>query len=164
MVHTIADISRSVNLIVQHEVPLSSLGPLRNIDRSGNGRMDMIITSGDYTPTMADVTITHPSHSQSSSSGNHMQAPLFFAQAAERKKTAKYGNSARDMNHRFIAMAIETYGSVGGSLASYLKELATRHFQQNFADSTIEHTARATLIRFWRVKISTCLQKANARL
>ena len=164
MIHIIADIARSTNLIVQHEVPLSSLGPLRNLDRSGDGRMDMIITSGDFTPTMADVTITHPSLSQSMSPGDHLCAPLHYAQTAERKKMAKYGSSAREMHHRFIPIAIESYGSVGSSFASFLKEMATRYLQQNDADRNTEFSARAVLIRFWRVKISVCLQKANARL
>ena len=164
IVHMIADIARSVNLIVQHEVPLSSLDPMRHLVRTGNERMDLIITSGDYNPTLADITITHPSLSQSTSAGNQITTPLHFAKNAERKKIAKYSASAREINHKFIPMAIETYGSMGTPITTFLKESATRYFQQISPDRETTHTARSTLIRYWRVKISTCLQRANAKL
>ena len=64
LVHLMASIFRSVQLPVQHEVPLQNLGPLRELDTTGTGRMDLIITYSDLPPTLADVTVTHPSSSQ----------------------------------------------------------------------------------------------------
>ena len=72
-----ASIFRSVKLPVQHEVPLQNLGPLRELDTTGTGRMDLIITYSDLPPTLADVTVTHPSPSRLPlSSSSQMYSPL----------------------------------------------------------------------------------------
>lgn len=60
IMHLIAYMTRSVQLIVQHEVPLSNMGPLRSLDGDGNGRMDLVLTYSDSQTLLADVTITHP--------------------------------------------------------------------------------------------------------
>ena len=61
IVHVVSDIIRSTGLIVQQEVPLQNIGPLRSVDTRGDGRVDIVITSSDFQTTLADVTITHPS-------------------------------------------------------------------------------------------------------
>lgn len=157
MVHTIASIMRSVQLTVQHEVPLQNLGPLSSLGQEGSGRMDLVVTSSDSQSLLADVTITHPCPANQSIT-QPMLAPLFFAKAAEDRKIRKYGQAASSMQQAFIPMAFETYGASGPHFQAMLKRLAMRIriFNQDFQQST--------LIRFWRTRLSTCLQKCNARL
>ena len=52
-----ASIFRSVQLPVQHKVPLQNIGPLHELDTTGTGRMDLIITYSDLPPTLADVLL-----------------------------------------------------------------------------------------------------------
>ena len=79
MVHLVASIVRSVQLTVQHEIPLSNLGPLRSLDRDGNGRMDLVVINSDSQTLLADLTITHPAPSNTTSINQSMQLPLYFA-------------------------------------------------------------------------------------
>jgi hypothetical protein len=162
MVHLTADIIRSTGFIVQQEVPLQNIGPLRSLDTSGEGRMDLVVTSSDSQITLADVTITHPSPSNQQISDN-MTSPLFFARAAEDRKIRKYGRAARENGHRFIPLAIETYGALGKEMDKKLKSLATK-YTRSISNQYTDITARSTLMRYWRARISCCLQRANAKL
>lgn len=164
MVHVFAGIIRSVQLVVQHEVPLSNLGPLSLLDRFGNGRMDLVVTSGDSQTILADVTITHPAPANSVTITESMQCPLYFAKYQENRKIRKYGETVRRMRNVFIPLALETYGATGPAVTRALQRLATRYFQSNTCGNDPESTARSTLMRYWRTKISCCLQRANARL
>ena len=102
-----ASIFRSVQLPVQHEVPLQNLGPLRELDTTGTGRMDLIITYSDLPPTLADVTVTHPSPSRlPMSSASQMYTFLYFAKKAEAQKYSRYLATARAMNHLFHPYAL----------------------------------------------------------
>ena len=158
LVHCMASILRSANLIVQHEVPLSTLGPLRDLDSSGDGRMDLTITSCDSTPLLADVTIIHPIISQINLNSSSVTSPLHFAKHRERAKIRKYGDRVAQLRQQFLPFVLETFGAMGPMLDTYLKKLAHRASR----DSML--TQRAQLIRCWRTKISACLQRANARL
>ena len=164
MVHLIASIIRSVQLTVQHEVALSNLGPLRSLDRDGNGRMDLVVTYSDSQTLLADVTITHPNPSTSTSLTEPMQIPLYFAKLQENRKIRRYGETIRLMRHEFAPLAFETYGATGPIFTKYLKRLASRHFQFISLNYETDISARSTLVRYWRTRISCCLQKANARL
>ena len=158
IVHCVASILRSTNLIVQHEVPLATLGPLRDLASTGNERMDLTITSGDLTPTLADVTVTHPLISLPVSNNSQMITPLYFAKRREEAKIRKYGDRAAQIRQLFLPMVLETYGASGPKFSTFLKTLAHRATLQ----SSPSH--KAQLIRFWRMKISACLQRANSRL
>ena len=158
LVHITASLLRSVNFEVQHEVPLSSFGLFRDLDTSGNGRMDLTITSGDLAPILADVTITHPIISQSSSVLSAMCSPLYFAKHREATKIRKYGARAAQINNQFVPLVLETNGAMGPAFSSSLKIWAKR------AAQFIHPSKSAQIIRFWRIKISTCLQRANAKL
>ena len=158
LVHTMASILRSVNFIVQHEVPLSSLGPLRDLDDTGDGRMDLVVASGDSTPILADVTVIHPIPSRPIPAGSQMTTPLYFAKYRENAKTTRYGDRATQIHHAFIPMVFETFGAFGPQLNQFLKSIAGRALHGS------AQTYRTQLIRFWRVRLSACLQRANARL
>jgi hypothetical protein len=164
MVHLTASIIRSVQLIVQHEVPLSNLGPLRALDRDGNGRMDLVITGSDSQTLLADVTITHPAPASSVSITQPMLLPLYFAKYQENRKIRKYGDIVRRMHNAFSPFAFETFGASGPFFTKYLKQLASRHFYILLGNNDADITARSVLVRYWRTKISCCLQRANARL
>jgi hypothetical protein len=68
------------------------------------------------------------------------------------------------MNLNFTPMALETFGALGPRLNSSLKWLAERiaRFSDWHQGTEISYTS--TLIRYWRTRISTCLQKCNAKL
>ena len=153
-----ASVLKSVNYVVQHEVPLSSLGPLRDLDISGDGRMDLVVTSGDSSPILADGTVIHPIPSSSIPDESKMLTPLYFAKYRENAKTNRYGNRAAQIHHSFIPMVFETFGAFGPQLNTFLKGVAGRAIHGS------AQTYRSQLIRFWRMKLSACLQKANARL
>ena len=71
--------------------------------------MDLIITYSDLPPTLADVTVTHPSPSRLPlSSSSQMYSPLYFAKKAEARKYTRYLATARAMNHLFHPYALET--------------------------------------------------------
>jgi hypothetical protein len=151
-----------VQLIVQHEVPFNDLGPLSTLHGSGSGRMDLVVSSSDLQTLLADVTITHPAPSGTISES--MISPLYFAKYQESRKIRRYGEIVRAMGHAFAPLAIETYGATGPFLNKYLKQLARRYQQIIHRNSEEDPLGNSTLIRYWRTKISCCLQKANARL
>ena len=148
--------------MVQHEVPLVNIGPLRNLDLNGEGRMDILATSSDFEPILADVTITHPSPSNQPITPA-MITPLHFARAAEERKIRRYERAASAMSHKFIPLAIETFGALGKRIDKMLKDLANRYFR-SIQNQDPEFNAKSVLMRYWRSKISCCLQKANAKL
>ena len=118
------------------------------------------MTSSDFQTTLADVTITHPSPSHQTITQN-MMTPLYFARAAEERKIRKYAQAARDNHHIFIPLALETFGAMGREMEKSLKKLASRYLRTL---PSAEISNRSVLMRFWRSKISCCLQKANAKL
>ena len=156
IVHLLASIMRSVQLTVQHEVPLANLGPLQALDREGNGRMDLVVTPCDSQPFLADVTITHPAPSQPSTTNQTMYQPLYFAKHHENRKRRKYEEAVRSINSRFVPLALETFGAMGPCFDKCLKSLAARQ--------ALTDAEKSILMRFWRMKISCCLQKANSFL
>ena len=142
MVHLIASIIRSVQLTAQHEVALSNLGPLRSLDRDGNGRMDLVVTHSDSQTLLADVTITHPHPSNTASITEPMQLPLHFAKLQESRKIRRYGESVRQMHHEFAPFALETFGATGQMFTRYLKRLASRHLQLVSINNETDISAR----------------------
>ena len=154
---------KSTNLAVQKEVPLINLGPLASCSNNANGRMDLSVTSCDFPSFLADVTVTHPAPSDILHLNESTFAPQHFAKYAEERKNRKYRTASEQIGLRFIPIAIETYGTMGPKGSKMLKELALRHQQQS-RNHNLSQESRANLIRIWRVKISACLQRANARL
>ena len=126
--------------------------------------MDLVVTYSDSQTLLADVTITHPNPSTSTSMTEPMQIPLYFAKLQENRKIRRYGETIRLMRHEFAPLAFETYGATGPIFTKYLKRLASRHFQFISLNYETDISARSTLVRYWRTRISCCLQKANARL
>jgi hypothetical protein len=120
--------------------------------------MDLTVTSGNSTPILADVTVTHPITSQTASITPAMMQPLYFAKHREEGKIRKYGQRANQMQHHFIPLVLETFGAFGPKFSAFLKSLAHR------ASQGLAVHNRAQIIRYWRMKISACLQRANARL
>ena len=157
---------KSTEYTVQHDISLLNLGPLklRSLNREGSGVMDLVVTSSDSQTLLADVTITHPIPTNPTSITEPMLLPLHFARLQENRKFRRYGEVSRQMHHKFLPFAFETFGASGPAFDKFLKQLATRH-QQNVAWHTDNDlTTRSLLIRYWRTKISCCLQRANARL
>jgi hypothetical protein len=152
-----ATIMRSANLIVQQEVPLMNLGPFIDLASTGHGRMDLTVTSGNSTPILADVTVTHPITSQTAAITPTIMQPLYFAKHREEGKIRKYGQRANQMQHHFIPLVLETFGAFGPKFLAFLKSLAHK------ASQGLAVHNRAQIIRYWRMKISACLQRANAR-
>ena len=74
--------------------------------------MDLIITNSDLPPTLADVTVTHPSprHLPLPSS-SQMYTPLYFAKKAEARKYTRH--LARAMHYLLHSHALESFGSCG---------------------------------------------------
>ena len=159
-----ASIFRSVQQPVQHEVPLQNLGPLCELDTTGTERMDLIITYSCLPPTLADVTVAHPSPSHlPMSSASQMYTPLYFAKKAEAQKYSRYLATARAMNHLFHPYALETFGSCGPMLDNTLKALADRFRNMTTLVSNSEVSEKPQLVRFWRVKISQlCKEKIQS--
>jgi hypothetical protein len=155
---------RSIHLTVQHEVPLINLGPIMSLDASGNGRMDLVITSSDSQSLLADVTVTHPAPADLSSTDQRLLQPLYFARHAEGRKIRRYGEAANRMHHHFSPFAFETYGASGPTFTAYLKSIAARYQHSVSWGSNTDSTDRSAIIRFWRTKISCCLQRSNAKL
>ena len=56
LVHLMASIFRSVQLPLQHKLPLQNLGPLCKLDTTGTGRME-IVTYSDFPPTFAQADV-----------------------------------------------------------------------------------------------------------
>ena len=99
--------------MVQYDVPLSSLDPFQDLNVSGNGRMDLVMTSDDSTPILADVTVIHPIPSHQISGDSRLTSPLYFAKYRENAKINRYGNRATQIHHSFIPMVFETFGALG---------------------------------------------------
>ena len=158
MVQCMATILKSTNHVVQQEIPLATLGPFMDLASTGSGRMDLTITSGNSTPILADVTITHPIISDRSLITVSMTQPLYFAKHREEAKIRKYSGRAIQINQHFIPLVLETYGAYGPKFSQYIKSLAS------YAVQNRSFNQRAQLIRYWRMKISACLQRANSRL
>ena len=93
-----------------------------------------------------------------------MLQPLYFAKQAEQRKQRKYQAASRAINKIFKPMAFETFGAVGPLLNETLKRLAPRIARFNDWHQSSEITYISSLIRFWRTRISTCLQRCNAKL
>ena len=74
-----------------HEVPVANLGPLSALQRN-TCRMDLIITYSNLQPTLADVTVAHPSPSNQASITAAMSCLLFFAAKIEGKKQISYSS------------------------------------------------------------------------
>ena len=64
----------------------------------------------------------------------------------------------------FIPFAFETFGASGTSFDFFLKTLANRYQRLISWNSSTDIADKSSLLRFWRARISTCLQKQNARL
>jgi hypothetical protein len=80
-----------------------------------------------FTPTLADITVTHPAPSCFPlSSSSQMYTPLYFAKKAEARKNSRYLATARAMSHLFHPYAVETFGSCDAVLDNMLKALADR--------------------------------------
>ena len=70
-----------------------------------------------FTPTLADITVTHPAPSCFPlSSSSQMYTPLYFAKKAEARKNSRYLATPRAMSHLFHPYAVETFGSCGAVL------------------------------------------------
>ena len=116
--------------------------------------MDLIFThSGLITPTLADITVTHPAPSCFPlSSSSQMYTPLYFAKKAEARKNSRYLATARAMSHLFHPYAVETFGSSGAVLDNMLKALADRFGNMTTIVSNSEVSEKSQRVRFWRVK------------
>ena len=80
-----------------------------------------------FTPTLADITVTHPAPSWFPlSSSSQTYTPLYFAKKAEARKNWRYLATARAMSHLFHPYAVETFGSCGTVLDNMLKAIADR--------------------------------------
>ena len=125
-----------------------NIGPLRNLNPNGEGRMDILATSSDSQPILADVTITHPSPSNQPITPTVLN-PLYFAKSAEDRKNRKYERAASAISHKFIPLAIETYGALGHRTDKTLKVLASGYLRHDHNQDP-DFSAKSVLMRFWR--------------
>ena len=92
----------------------------------------------DNTVTLADITVRHPtavSHLSTSAS-----APLATLKAAEREKTRKYCQMAKENNAKFIPFAVETYGAIGDGARELIRLIANAAYNSSavYSAKTIE--------------------------
>ena len=87
-----------------------------------HGRMDLVITSGDFQPTLADVTITIEINDSMPTAGH-------FANHSE--EINKYQEASEVIVAVFVPLVVETYGSFGKAWQSFLKITATEFFNRS---------------------------------
>ena len=127
--------------------------------------MDLVITDGDFSTILADVTITHPNPSLNQQISRPMLQQGYFATHRENTKRTKYGPTARVLGAKFIPLVLETLGTFGQSFTKFLKSLSMEFFRRaTNTDADMERHFSNRLLTLWTNKISCTLQRANARL
>ena len=151
-------------ILVQQELPLHLLSPPS--PNPPQGRMDLVVTSGDFqTNILADVTITHPFPSSTSPITNTMLNPLHFTKIKEAAKRNKYQHAARASGATVVPLVLETFGSSGPAFQRFLNICADGFLQKIFlSHPSRQETHKSLIMRSWRSRISCALQKANIRL
>ena len=165
IVHVMATTAKASGFLVQTELPLAVLTP-RSPTPPLPGRMDLVVTSGDFnTNILADVTISHPYPSSSTRISTPMTHPLHFTLIKENQKKHKYSHTARLLGASVFPLAIETFGALGPMFQKFLQLCADAYLHRIFlSHPSREEIHRSVIMRSWRSRISCALQKANARL
>ena len=158
-------IIHSAQIPVSREVLLSILAPPSATFSPPPGRMDLVLTSGDFNTILADVTITHPNPSQNQRITEAMTLQGHFSVHMERTKINKYLDSATSIGARFIPLVMETYGNFGTSFKSFLRAISREYFNRawNYDPDTANELC-AKLTNLWTARLSSVLLRANARL
>ena len=135
-------------------LPIQNIDLLREITPQALAEWIWIYTQR-FTPTLADITVTHPAPSCFPlSSSSQMYTPLYFAKKAEARKNSRNLATARAIltSHLFHHYAVETFGSCGAVLDNMLKALADRFGNMKTIVSNSEVSEKSQQVRFWRVK------------
>ena len=118
-----AAIIRSAHLPVKSELVLSNLIPPAAGYQPPAGRMDRVVTDSDLNTMLADVTITHPNPSHNQQISSSMLQPGHFATSRETSKRNKYGQVAVVFGAKCIPLVLETYGTMGSALSTFIRKL-----------------------------------------
>ena len=126
----VSAIVRSTQLPVSREILLSILTPPTATYSPPPGRMDLIITSGDFQTLLADVTITHPHPSSNQRISQNMMTNGYSAAHREHSKITKYSPAAQTLGAQFVPLVLESYGKFGSQFTSFLKHMSREFFNR----------------------------------
>jgi len=156
-------IKKSSSPSLSLEKSLYELGVTNAID--AHKRIDFIEYKGNGQAVMADVSITHPTCSQSSEKNKHSSLPGHAAENRQKAKHTKYDESAKQLNMKFVPLIAETYGRLGSEALSYAKEkineLATVF---SVGGPKIDNRLQQKISLMWWTNLSVILQKGNAHI
>ena len=147
---------------VKKEQLLRGLG-IQIQQRHCKQRIDLTATLQDGTPSLFDVTGTHPCHGDKPID----LINLFNRRGgqaigvAERKKVDRYGAVAKSGGFHFFPLAFETFGRWSKATEDLLHRLAKDVRDAHFRD---DETFTGTVVdRWWRL-LSVALQRYNYRI
>ena len=134
----------------------SRLGEFRTPAHNDNKAADGCIRGLRSKPLNIDVTVWNPTgvNALRRGSGALQHQTIFHA---EKIKTDKYEERAREIDHYFMPWAMEIYGAASKQVESFIDKVVEKAAEVN----AIPH---AILLSYWRKRISTTLQFYNARL
>jgi hypothetical protein len=160
LIHKYASIFRESELVVQTEKPLAALGQMT--PQLSGKRADLLITSRDKTPYLADVSVVHSTPLNSDMLLRYAKKPGVAAALREKEKTNKYKEASKQVGHNFVPLIIETYGRLGEESRLFLKDLAKGCIRRQLLHNDF-HLA-SELLNSWWIRISCSLQKGLANL
>ncbi len=134
----------------------SRLGELRTPTHNDNKAADGCIRGLGPKPLDIDVTVWNPTGVTALRRGSGATQHQTISDA-EKMKTDKYEERCRQIDHKFMPMAIEIYGAVSKQVESFIGKVVERAAEVNAIPQSI-------LLSYWKKRISTTLQHYNARL
>ena len=161
---TFASLMKSSGFITKQEVLLSTLPNACN--SSHNLRFDILVTScALLSQYSADVTVINPISSSQSVLAQNASTNGNASRTAESRKRALYSDHSSQLGYEFVPLALEVFGRLGTAGNALLKQMATRAIANQADVDTVTATKlHASLVHWWRIKISCVLQKGNARI
>ena len=160
-----ASFVKSAKLLVSQETIIAGIAPLRQRFNPSQGRMDLMVTDSDFKTLLADDTVAHPSLSLNQNITPAMLLYGHFSAHSENSKRKKYSEAVGIVGAKLYPLVFETMGTMSNSLKSFLKKLVQEYFR-NFSntDPDAEREMRSRLLSLWSARISSVVQRANARL
>jgi hypothetical protein len=157
-----ATVARSAGCLVRLEEPLGALG-VRHAEADARKVMDLVIDLPDGASVLGDTTVGHPVSANAAALRRFAARPGVKAADMEYVKETKYTIPCRDAGFRFVPLAAETFGRMGGKAEAFLTELAycaaERARGPGAGDSAL---LRQRFLGRWRKTLSCALQRGVA--
>ena len=128
-----------------------------------NGRMDLVVTNSNFSTTLADVPISHPSPFSNQTITPAMTNPGYFAQYREKVKQRKCLTWTIAVEAKFFPLVLETFGTIGQSFHCLINQMTRMLFQNSlYTDAENEKFLMSRMVELWRCRISAVFQRVTA--